>query len=100
MGLIRLLFRWLICSLPDDANQEEDKMEHRCIIGVIASPEGLMIGYQGDERLMSTYGGMEFEYCPICGQPNTEAKATVIEFDDGAHAVKVGNRFYTDRIGG
>ena len=70
MGLIRLLFRWLICSFPDDANQEEDNMEHRCIIGVIASPEGLMIGYAGDERLMREYGGMEFPYCPMCTQPN------------------------------
>ena len=67
--------------------------KHRCIIGVIASPEGLMIGYKGDERLMREYGGMEFEYCPICGWANTEAKATVIEFDDGK-ARQVGNRFY------
>ena len=73
-------------------------MDHRHIIGIIASPTGLMVAYQGDERLMKVYGGMEFEYCPICGWANHSLKSTVIEFDDGANAVKVGNRFYSGGV--
>ena len=72
--------------------------EHRHIIGIIASPTGLMVAYQGDERLMKVYGGMEYPYCPMCTRPNNGHKATVIEFDDGANAVKVGNRFYTGGV--
>ena len=68
-------------------------MDHRHIIGIIASPTGLMVGYQGDERLMKVYGGMEFEYCPICGWANHGLKEIVVEFDDGASALRVGDRF-------
>ena len=70
---------------------------HRHIIGIIASPTCLMVAYQGDERLMKVYGGMKFEYCPICGWANHSLKATVIEFDDGV-ATRIGNRFYTGGV--
>ena len=71
--------------------------DHKHVIGVIASPAGLMLAYRRDEGLMREYGGMDFPYCPICGKPNTVAKAKTVEFDDG-EAYCVGDKWYSGRL--
>jgi hypothetical protein len=43
---------------------------HFCIVSLIASPCGIMVGYERDALMFKEYGGMRFDYCPLCGKRN------------------------------
>jgi hypothetical protein len=45
---------------------------HLCIVSLIQSPVGILVGYERDARMFAEYGGMRFNFCPICGRKNQE----------------------------
>ncbi len=54
------------------AMKPKEEHDHTHIVGIIASPCGLQVGYERDTKLFAEYGGMKFDYCPICGRKNQE----------------------------
>lgn len=53
---------------------KEEHDGHLHIVCIITAPRGLLIGYEHDKFLFAEYGGMRFDYCPLCGRKKKEGK--------------------------